>query len=187
MPPPSFTYQWQRCKPGCVNIGGATAGSYTASPSDQGARIRVVVLARNTAGSAAADSKEVGPVAPAGPSRASIKALLLSVLAPSGNGAKIGALLKADGYRFSFKSPSPGRLRIDWNQPHKKGLSLPMPVGDLTVTFHKARQATVKVVLTGKGKKLLKHATSLKLTATGTFTPTGESVVTASKSFTLKK
>jgi hypothetical protein len=56
-----------------------------------------------------------------------------------------------------------------------------------TATFSKAGNAPVKIKLTVKGAKLLKHAKLLKLTAKGTFTPTGEAAVTALSNFTLKR
>jgi hypothetical protein len=186
-PPLSYTYQWQRCSPGCADIPGATGSSYTLTSADQGAKILVIVTAANGAGSRQGRSSEVGPVITAGLTQADIRALLRSVLAPKGNGAKIGALLKNGGYKFSFSSPGTGRLRISWNQPQKKTTALPMPAAAVTVIFHTQRTEKVKIQLTAKGRKLLAHANLLKLTATGSFTPTGEQAVTADKTFTLKK
>jgi len=187
-PPLSYTYRWQRCAPGCADIPGATGSSYTLTSSDQGAKILVIVTAANGAGSRQGRSSEVGPVITAGLTQADIRALLRSVLAPKGNGAKIGALLKNGGYKFSFSSPGTGRLRISWNQPNKKTAALPMPAAAaVTVIFHTQRTEKVKIQLTAKGRKLLAHASLLKLTATGTFTPTGEQAVTVAKTFTLKK
>jgi hypothetical protein len=51
----SFTYQWQRCGSagtGCMDIAGATAGSYTLTTSDIGNTVRVVVTATTSDGSA---------------------------------------------------------------------------------------------------------------------------------------
>jgi hypothetical protein len=64
--PISYSYRWQRCSPGCTNIAGATAASYTLVSADIGARVRVTVTASNLAGHAQATSSEVGPVAPTG-------------------------------------------------------------------------------------------------------------------------
>jgi hypothetical protein len=186
-PPLSYTYRWQRCSPGCADIPGATGSSYTLTSADQGAKILVIVTAANGAGSKQGRSSEIGPVITAGLTQADIRALLRSVLAPKGDGAKIGALLKNGGYKFSFSSPGTGRLRISWNQPNKKSAALPMPAAAVTVIFHTQRTEKIKIQLTAKGRKLLAHATLLKLTATGTFTPTGEQAVTVAKTFTLKK
>jgi hypothetical protein len=45
----------------------------------------------------------------------------------------------------------------------------------------------IKIQLTANGKRLLKHAHRLKLTAQGTFTPTGRHAIVASKTFTLTR
>jgi hypothetical protein len=62
----SFSYQWQRCAPQCVNIAGATGRSYTLAPADLGAMMRVVVTGTNSKGTAQATTGSVGPVAPVG-------------------------------------------------------------------------------------------------------------------------
>lgn len=59
-PPISFGEQWQRCRPGCSNIAGATRSTYKLAAADRGARVRVVVSATNAAGSGQATSDEVG-------------------------------------------------------------------------------------------------------------------------------
>ena len=53
-------------------------------------------------------------------------------------------------------------------------------------TFAAAATAKIKVKLTAPGKGLLKNTKSLKLTAKGTFTPTGKTSVVATKVFVLK-
>lgn len=53
--PTSFGLQWQRCNAsgtGCVDVAGATAGTYVLGTADVGTTIRVVVMASNAAGSA---------------------------------------------------------------------------------------------------------------------------------------
>jgi uncharacterized protein YukE len=57
--PLSFAYQWTRCDSAgnnCVDIPGATSGTYVQTASDVGSRLRVRVTASNTAGSAASTS-----------------------------------------------------------------------------------------------------------------------------------
>jgi hypothetical protein len=49
----------------------------------------------------------------------------------------------------------------------------------------KAGKVTVTVRFTAKGRSLLKHGGRLKLTAKGTFTPSGGSAVSATRTFTL--
>jgi hypothetical protein len=57
--PMAFTYQWQRCDANggtCVAISGATARTYIPVAADVGRSVRVVVRARNAAGSRTASS-----------------------------------------------------------------------------------------------------------------------------------
>lgn len=57
--PERFTYQWQRCNAtatSCSAIAGATAQSYTATPTDRDTRLVVVVTAINAGGSASKTS-----------------------------------------------------------------------------------------------------------------------------------
>jgi hypothetical protein len=59
--PIGYAYQWQRCSPGCVNVG-SNASTYLLSGADVGSTVQVVVTASNTAGSAAATSAQTGTV-----------------------------------------------------------------------------------------------------------------------------
>ncbi|HEY4620584.1 MAG TPA: hypothetical protein VIG93_02705, partial [Gaiellaceae bacterium] len=57
--PTSFSFQWQRCTAGgtsCVDISGATAGTYVLGSGDLGSTVRVAVTARNSVGEATAVS-----------------------------------------------------------------------------------------------------------------------------------
>jgi hypothetical protein len=57
--PTSFSFQWQRCDAGganCVDIPGATSGTYAPVGADVGSTIRVAVTARNSVGEATAFS-----------------------------------------------------------------------------------------------------------------------------------
>jgi hypothetical protein len=45
--PIDYGYQWQRCKPDCVNIPGASDATYRVAAADSSAKLRVVVLAGN--------------------------------------------------------------------------------------------------------------------------------------------
>ncbi len=48
--PTGYDYQWQRCTPGCADIGGETSSSYTVTSSDLSpATLRVGVCAKNVA------------------------------------------------------------------------------------------------------------------------------------------
>jgi hypothetical protein len=135
-------------------------------------------------------STAAGPVVSVGPSVAQVKAALSSVLKPRGKAAKIGRLLRNGGYSFSFAAPSAGRLVIDWylvaNGTHGAKAKKPVLVASASVVFHNAVKATIKVSLTGKGRKLLKNAKRVKLTAKATFTPAGGTPTTTTTTITLK-
>jgi hypothetical protein len=66
--PDSFSFQWQRCDAdvaSCSNVTGATGKTYSVRLADLGFRLRVVVTARNSKGSATANSAITAIVAPA--------------------------------------------------------------------------------------------------------------------------
>jgi inosine-uridine nucleoside N-ribohydrolase len=205
-------YQWEDCDSSgadCSAIQGATSQTYTLVASDVGHEIRVQELASNASASSSAASDATSvvqavpdsspppspgviarasppaprPVTPAAPSRAKLRALLLEAEQAHGAGAAIRALLKHGGYSFSFTAPSAGRLAILWY--HAAGRGRRLLVGTVTVAFLRAGRATIKLVLTGKGRKLLRGAKSVSLTATGSFTPVGQGATRASKTFRL--
>jgi hypothetical protein len=126
-------------------------------------------------------------------SAAQIAALLAGQLAPSGRAAKIAALVRRGGWTESFRALEAGIAVIDWYEL-PKGAKLakktkvkPVLVAAGRLTFSAAGTATLNVKLTSTGKRLLKSAKHLKLTARGTFTPTGTAPVTATKTFVLKR
>ncbi len=196
-PPITYTYQWQRCNPACSDIAGATGSSYTLTTADEGGLILVTVTAHNAVGSAQAISSLVGPVAvpistgPSGPTVAQVLAALRAILGAHGKNASIKSLLKHGSYSVSFAAPSAGSLVISWYEV-PKGAKLakskkPVLVASGHMTFQSAGRATVKIKLTGKGRALLKHSKRLKLTAKGSFTPSGAASTSATKSFSVKR
>jgi hypothetical protein len=60
----AYSYQWQHCTRGCVNIG--TGQTYKLAAGDVGTMVRAVVTASNSGGSGQATTGAVGPVAPIG-------------------------------------------------------------------------------------------------------------------------
>jgi 6-phosphogluconolactonase (cycloisomerase 2 family) len=131
------------------------------------------------------------------PSAAQIKAGLVAEITPRGKAAKIGALLKDHGYVVSFKALSAGTLAISWyylpagaHLASAKHKQKPKPVQVATGHAHFSQTGTVtkvKLHLTANGVRLLKHANRLKLTAQGTFTPTGPHAIVARQTFTLRR
>jgi hypothetical protein len=49
--PTSFAYQWFRCNPGCTEIAGETANTYTTREADLGRKLAAAVTATNASGS----------------------------------------------------------------------------------------------------------------------------------------
>ncbi len=173
----TYAYQWERCKPGCAVIGGATHSSYTLSGADFGSRITVVVAASNKFGSATATAAQVGPI---GPSTAQLKALLGKLLVPRGKAAKILRLLGKGGYPFSFTTPGAGQLIIVWTRGRQV-------VATVAVTFGKAGKVKSEILLTSQGARFLIGSNTAKLTAKGTFIPSSLPATTVSKGITLKR
>lgn len=187
--PIGYSHQWQRCNPGCVDIPGATGSSYTLVPADVGAKVLDVVTASNSAGSAHAASNTLGPVAP---NRSQILAALSQVLVPHGKNAKIGALLKHGGYKFTFTAPSAGRLVINWfflpPGAHISRKAKPVKIATASITFSNPGTFKVKVHLTGHGKQLLRGAkATLKVTAKDTFTPEVGNSASLKRRFKLRR
>ena len=126
-------------------------------------------------------------------SSAQIAALLARELTPSEKAAKIAALLKWGGLTVVFKALEAGTVVIDWYEVPagaklaKKAKPKPVLVGAGRRTISAAGTATIKIKLTAAGKRLLKHAKRLKLTAKGTFTPPGNAPTTTTKAFTLTR
>jgi hypothetical protein len=80
--PISYSYQWNRCDQSgaaCAAIAGATASTYAATASDVGHTLRVHVTAKNSKGSAAADSDPSALVAPAKAGGAAVSVSTISL------------------------------------------------------------------------------------------------------------
>jgi hypothetical protein len=124
---------------------------------------------------------------------AQIATLLGRELTPSGKAAKIAVLLKSGVFSISFRALQAGTAVINWYQVPpgaklaKKATPKPVLVASGQRRFSAAGTAKIKIKLTAAGKRLLKHAKKLKLTAKGTFTPTGKTPITATKVFVLKR
>jgi hypothetical protein len=64
--PTSFSFEWERCQSSCTVARHATKQTYNLSSMDVGFRLEAVVTARNSAGTASADSNQSGTVVKAG-------------------------------------------------------------------------------------------------------------------------
>jgi hypothetical protein len=123
-----------------------------------------------------------------------IIAALSHILAPSGKAAQIGGLIKAGAYAFNFTAPSPGVATIDWYEvpagahvTADKRRHKPVLIASGHATFAAAGAGKVTVKLTTAGRKLLKRSRSVSLTAVDSFAPKGQSAVTKTGKFTLRR
>jgi hypothetical protein len=220
--PTSYAYQWQRCNPAgsdCQAIAGATAQSYTLTTADVGSTVRVQETASNSEGASTPDASAATAVVQAAPSTggggstssgsesgsnssdsttatissAQIAALLGQQLIPSGNAAKIGALLKGDGLTMSFKMLEAGTLVVGWYEVPagaklaKHSKAKPVLVASGQMTFSAAGIGKLKIKLTAAGRKLLKEAKRAKLEARGVFTATGEASASSTRTVLLRR
>jgi hypothetical protein len=137
----------------------------------------------------AAPKPATPPSKPVSISRAQLLILLSREITPSAGAGRIAKLVKNHGFSLSFKALEGGRA-VQWYQVPKGAklakVATPTLVASGQTTFGSAGTKTIKISLTGAGKRLLKHPKGLKLTAKGTFTPTGAKPVSANKIFTLK-
>ena len=117
-------------------------------------------------------------------SASKIRGLLRNVLAVHGKAGTIRGVLNHAGYSFSFAAPSPGRLVLAWYFAPKHGAKV--LVATVTLVFHSSGKATAKIVLTSKGRRVLSGTRRMKLTAKGSFTPSGHGAVSTSRPITLK-
>jgi hypothetical protein len=144
------------------------------------------------AGSAPVPVAGSPPPVPPSVTRDQIKAQLLKQLVPSGKCAGIGSLLRKRGYTFWLKALDAGRVVIDWYYvPAGPRLSRVMLTPVLFATGSaapfRAGRVRLTIRLTPAGSRILKASERIKLTAEGTYAPTGSSPVTVSRTFTLHR
>ncbi|HZE07054.1 MAG TPA: hypothetical protein VE127_17630, partial [Solirubrobacteraceae bacterium] len=203
--PSGYGYQWEVCDwmgNNCSPISGATSQSYTLTAADVGNTIRVLETATNAGGSSSpAASSATGLVAgqssgttpppppPPGGSRGVttkvIHHALMQALVLRGRGARIRMLKRTHRYLFAFTAPEAGHLVISWFYKPRHGHKV--LVGRARVLLHHAGHTRIRLVLTRKGRILLRHSKRLRLTATGSFTPLHQRRTSASRKLTLKR
>ncbi len=134
-----------------------------------------------------------GTGAPGAPvSSAAILAVLRSGITPAGRAGRIAAILKAGGYALMFDAPESGTALVSWyllpagaHLASARHARTPVLIASGRRSFSAAGAQRVLLKLTAAGKALLRHARRVKLTAKGTFTPTGGVAVTTMKAFTV--
>lgn len=186
--PITYAYQWQSCKAVCANITGATSNTVRLVAAELGQRIQVVVRASNVAGAVNATS---GQTAPVEPNAQEVRRALSGFFSPTGKGSTIAKLLSNGGFTFTFDVPAAGTLVVDWyylpKGAHIARAAKPVLVASARKSFTKSGKSKVKVKLTSKGRKLLKHAKHAKLTIRASFTPKGQSKTTRTSTHTFRK
>jgi streptogramin lyase len=173
--PTDFSYTWQRCTRRCTNIAATMSGSYRLARRDIDAKVRVVVVARNAAGSARAPSRSVGPIAP---SLKRVNEALARLLSVSTNGGTIAKLRRDRASTASFLAPSGGKLRVFWYARH-------VLLAATQRRFAKAHGARLTIQLTGAGARLLSRAHKLTVGVKAVFTPLAGAGVVGRKRVTL--
>ena len=124
---------------------------------------------------------------------AQIAALLVQQLTPTGSSARIAALLTRGGLTISFRALEPGTVVIDWyevplgSRLAKNTKPKPVLVGVGRLRFSAAGTAKIRIRLTVAGKRLLRDARQLRLTARGTFTAPAGKPVTVTRTFLLRR
>jgi hypothetical protein len=118
------------------------------------------------------------------PTAAQIRKLLRKQITPHGKPARIGQLLK-HRYQLSLKALVAGTAKVQWLRIRKHGK--PIVIASGRHTFGAAGKTTIRMKLTAAGRRQLRHAKRLKLTAKGTFTPAPDPPVRATRKFTLKR
>jgi hypothetical protein len=114
-------------------------------------------------------------------------------LTPSGKAAKIAALLARGWFGLPFRALEAGTAVIDWYEVPMKAKVAKQPESKAVLlaagrhVFSVPSTAKIKLVLTVSGRRLLRRSGKLKVIAKGTFTPLGETPVTASRTFVLKR
>jgi hypothetical protein len=92
-----------------------------------------------------------------------------------------------------LKSPGPGTAVIDWfylspgSSLTRKTKHHPVLVAAGRRTFGAAQTLVIKIHLTTEGRRLLRRANRIRLTATCTFTPVGHPATNARASFELRR
>ena len=179
-----------------TNEGGTSYGAdsvFSTPANAPSGLLGTTVLGGGSFGGGPAEGGLTGNIATGGITSAQIRAFLAGQLTPSGKAAKIQALLKSGGFTLVFNALEAGVILIDWYQvPSRAKLARkahprPLLVAAGKLTFTAKGTARMKIKLTGAGRRLLKHAKQLKVTAKGAFTPSDRAPITTTRVFLLKQ
>ena len=163
------------------------AHAYTVTATSSGGLSNTASITYTVAVPAPAGSTPGGGTTPGGtttpgggtapPSAAEIAAALAKQLAPTGKAAGLATLVKTGAFTQSLTTLAGGTIVIRWYYlpPGARLAAKPKPILVATgrQTLSAAGTVKIKIELTSAGKKRLKKAKRIKLTAQCTFTPTG--------------
>jgi hypothetical protein len=94
----------------------------------------------------------------------------------------LSSVLRHGGYSFAFTAPIPGRLVVTWR---RHGTRATLAVA--RAVFADAGRQAVEVTLTTAGRRLLRHAKRVRLTATASYTAAGSPRVSFSQTLDLTR
>ena len=162
----------------------STAGSTSSSPP-----------ATTSSSTSSTQSVNTGPpfVGPVAITAQELIGSLTPGLVPGGKDSTIAELLKHGGISITLHTKEGGVVTIDWYSGKtgaivakaKKPKVTAVLVAAGSATAGRAGTVTVKLTLTSAGRKLLKHASTVKLIGEAGFKPSGAARVSTSKSFEL--
>jgi hypothetical protein len=188
--PTGYSYRWLRCGYGggtCTAIRGARGRTYRLTAADLGSRLRGQETASNPAGaSAPAVSATSAAVRAKRVTAVQIRALLAREIVPTGQETNIPSTLVRGDTVLAFTGLEAGRAVVGWYLP-ATGAATAVLAAQGILSFPSARATTIDVRLTPAGNRALNAAQSLRLSAKGTFTPTGKAPVTVTKTFLLTR
>jgi hypothetical protein len=117
-----------------------------------------------------------------------LKASLRRQIVPTGKDARISKLPRPGGIGLRVTAPAGGSRRRLWYAAAtaKRGAKQ-LLVARGALTFARARTTTIRIRATAAGRRLLKHAKRVRMTARGVFTPERASTVVATRAFVLKR
>lgn len=116
---------------------------------------------------------------------AQIRESIRRQITPRGSAARIAVLLRRGGARLRFRSLERGRLAIEWRRPSGRGRSTVVARGGRT--FARSGERLVEVRLTAAGRRALRGARRVALTARGTFTRGGQRPIVGTKAFVVTR
>jgi hypothetical protein len=163
-PTPTLTRVWRRCDSGganCVDIGGATATTYTLVQADAGSTIRLRVTATSTSGATSADSSATATVT--GPP------VVATIPTITGTASRGQLLTASNGTWTGFPAPT---FTYQWRQCDSGGANC-SDIGGAT-------SSTYTPVVVDQGKTIRVVVTATNASGSASSTSNATSVVTGS-------